>query len=47
MAYELVRCVDEIPWYPEAWEMKVHSGEKPLPKNFISPEEWPDWKPKI
>jgi len=47
MAYELVRCVDEIPWYPEAWEMKVRSGEKPLPKKFISPEEWPDWKPKI
>ncbi|OQY22178.1 MAG: hypothetical protein B6I35_06665 [Anaerolineaceae bacterium 4572_32.2] len=46
MAYELVRCVDDIPWYPEAWE-KDHPDAKPFPKNFISPEEWPIWEPKL
>jgi len=47
MAYELVKCVDEIPWYPEAWEMKDRSGQKPFPKAFIPPEEWPIWEPKL
>ncbi|HEY52256.1 MAG TPA: isochorismatase family protein [Caldilineae bacterium] len=47
MAYELVRCVDDLPWYPEGWEMKDRSHEKPFPKDFTSPEEWPAWEPKI
>ncbi len=46
MAYELVRCVDEVPWYPEAWNLKDHSDIKPFPNNFIPPEEWPIWEPK-
>jgi len=37
MAYELVRCVDNIPWYPDA---------KPFPRHFIPPERWPAWEPK-
>jgi len=47
MAYELVRCVDDIPWYPEAWEMKDHIGAKPFLDNFIPPEKWPVWKSKL
>jgi len=47
MAYELVRCVDDIPWYPEAWEMKDRSGAKPFPENFVPPEEWPVWEPRM
>ena len=47
MAYELVRCVDDIPWYPEAWEMKDHTGAKPFLDNFIPPEKWPVWKSKL
>ena len=47
IAFELVRCVDDIPWYPEGWEMKDRSGEKPFPKDFTSPEEWPCWEPKL
>jgi isochorismate hydrolase len=46
-AYELVRCVDEVPWYTEAWEMKDHPKSKHLPENFIPPEKWPDWKTKL
>lgn len=47
MAYELVRCVDDIPWYPEAWAGKDHSDVKPFPKNFTPPEEWPIWERKL
>ncbi|MCP4623668.1 MAG: isochorismatase family protein [bacterium] len=47
MAYELVRCVDDVPWYPEAWELKDHPDAKPFPKNFTPPEEWPAWEPKL
>jgi len=47
MAYELVRCVDDIPWCPEALDVKEHPGDKIFPENFISPEEWPPWKPKL
>ena len=47
MAYELVRCVDDIPWYPEAWDKNDHPGIKPFPRNFISPEEWPIWEPRL
>jgi len=47
MAYELARCVDEVPWYSEAWEMKDHPGAKPFPENFIPPEKWPVWEPKL
>jgi hypothetical protein len=46
MAYELVECVDNIAWYPEAWTMKDHPGTKPFPEKFISPEDWPAWEPK-
>jgi nicotinamidase-related amidase len=47
MAYELVRCVKDVPWYPEAWEMKDHPEAKPFPENFSPPEEWGQWKPKL
>jgi nicotinamidase-related amidase len=47
MAYELVKCVDEVPWYAKAWEMKDHNEIKPFPQNFIPPEEWPAWEPKL
>jgi nicotinamidase-related amidase len=47
MAYELVRCVDEIPWYHEVWTMRDHPDTKPFPEKFIPPEEWPTWEPKI
>ena len=47
MAYELVRCVDDVPWYPEAWTLKDHPGAKPFPKKFNPPEEWPIWEPKL
>ena len=47
MAYELSKCVDESPYYPEAWEMKEHPGTKPFPKNFTPPEQWPVWTPKL
>jgi len=46
MAYELVKCVDETPWYPDGWVMKDHPDSSPFPENFIPPEEWPEWKPK-
>jgi len=46
MAYELVRCVDETPWYAKGWAMKDHPVTKPFPANFIPPERWPDWEPK-
>lgn len=47
MAYELVKCVDDVPWYPEAWEGKERPDAKPFPQNFTPPEEWPAWKPKL
>ncbi|RLD09808.1 MAG: hypothetical protein DRI56_03555 [Chloroflexota bacterium] len=47
IAYELVQCVDDLPWYSEGWEMKDRSDVKPFPKDFIFPEEWPVWEPKL
>jgi len=47
MAYELVKCVDNVPWYPEAWIKKEHPDTKPFSEKFIPPEEWPAWEPKI
>jgi nicotinamidase-related amidase len=47
MAYELVRSVDEIPWYPELWNLKDRSDTKPFPDNFLPPEGWPAWEPKL
>jgi len=47
MAYELVRCVDDIPWYPDATTSDSDPDAKPFPKNFTPPEEWPIWEPKI
>jgi len=47
LSYEIARCVEDVPWYSEAWEMKDHPGAKPFPKNFTPPEEWPVWEPKF
>lgn len=47
MAYEFVRCVDDVPWYPEAWDAKDRTGIKPFPQNFTPPEEWPIWEQKL
>ena len=47
LAYELVRCVEEIPWYPEYYQQRDHPGKKPFPEEFIPPEEWPEWDPKL
>lgn len=47
MAYELAECVDNIPWYSEAWLTKDHPGDKPYPEKFIPPEEWPIWENKL
>ena len=44
-AYELLGCVEEIPWYPEGWAMRDHHGAKPFPEGFVAPEDWPPWKP--
>lgn len=47
MAYELVQCVDNTPWYPESWVKRDQPGTKPFPDKFIPPEEWPLWEPII
>jgi len=47
VVYELVGCVDDLPWYPEDWEMKEHPDAKPFPKNFVPPDEWPVWKTNL
>ena len=47
MAYELLECVDNIAWYPEAWIMGDHPDTEPFPENFIPPEQWPAWEPKF
>jgi len=47
MAYELVRCVDNVPWYPEAWLERDDPDIKPFPEKFIPPEEWPTWESKL
>ena len=47
MLYELVECVDAIPWYPDLWLEKDHPDTKPFPEAFIPPEDWPAWEPKI
>ena len=46
LAYELVKCVDNVPWYPEAWLQRDDPDTKPFPKKFIPPEEWPPWELK-
>ena len=46
MAYELVQCADQIPWYPEYWA-PTYQPEKPFPANFIAPEDWPAWEPSF
>ncbi len=40
MAYELVQCADQIPWYPEYWAPGYRPA-KPFPSEFIPPERWP------
>jgi nicotinamidase-related amidase len=47
MAYELVRSVNNTPWYTEGFALKNHPNCKPFPNNFIPPEDWPVWTPKI
>lgn len=47
MLYELVECVDDIPWYPDLWLGKDDSDAKPFPEAFIPPEEWPLWEPGL
>ena len=47
MLYELIQCVDGIPWYPEGKATKEHPDTKPFPKSFIPPEEWPLWELKL
>ena len=46
MAYELVKCVDNVPWYPEAWLERDLPDIKLFPENFIPPEKWPPWELK-
>lgn len=33
--YELLECVDALPWYPER--------SPGFPASFVAPEEWPPW----
>jgi len=47
LAYELVECVDNVGWHPEAWVGTDDPLRKSLPKRFAYPEEWPAWKSKI
>jgi hypothetical protein len=47
IAYELVECVDNVGWHPEAWIGTADPDEKVLPKGFIPPEEWPAWKSEV
>lgn len=47
MAYELIGCVDEVAWYPEAWNQNDHPGRKPFPDQFKPPERWPKWEPRL
>lgn len=47
LAYELAGSVERAPWYPEAWIDKDCSYAKPFPKEFLVPETWPSWKPKL
>ena len=47
MLYELVECVDDIPWYPDLWLGRDDPDTKPFPEAFIVPEEWPPWESKI
>jgi nicotinamidase-related amidase len=47
LSYELVKCVNEVPWYPEAWAMKDRSESNKFPDNYQPPEAWPNWNPKL
>ena len=43
LAYELTRCVTDLPWYPDlGWS--DGAGAKPFPQGFTVPEQWPAWK---
>ncbi len=44
MAYELLECVDRIPWYEGGLGSGDHRPTKPFPEAFIAPEEWPIWR---
>ena len=43
MVYELVECVDQIPWYAGGLAAGDQPDAKPFPEAFIAPEEWPPW----
>lgn len=44
MLYELVECVDQIPWDEGGLPSSGRSDTKPFPEAFIAPEEWPPWR---
>lgn len=44
MAYELVECVDQIPWYEGGLPSSDLPDMKPFPEAFVAPEEWPAWR---
>ena len=44
MAYELVECVDQIPWYEGGLAVEDQPDGKPFPEAFVAPEEWPPWR---
>ncbi len=46
LAYELVKSVDNMPWYPETLSDENRTRAGTFPKNFIAPEEWPPWNPQ-
>ncbi|MEN8235339.1 MAG: isochorismatase family protein [Actinomycetota bacterium] len=45
MLYELVECVDQIPWYEGGLPASSGGDMKPFPEAFIAPEEWPPRRP--
>ena len=47
LAYELVRSTERTPWYPEGWIDRERAYAKRLPDEFITPETWPVWEPKL
>jgi len=47
LAYELVRSTERTLWYPEGWIDRERAYAKHLPDEFIAPETWPAWEPKL
>ncbi len=46
LAYELVVSVDHTPWL-ETWIEKDRPYAKPFPGDFVEPELYPNWEPKM